>query len=150
MKAFLFLKVVIICCFFETTSMSIPCWKNEAMQSIMPAKICFSKIFLEKNQNEFKKIYLLNDDFEDLLPINTLEKETNNSYKVGIKSDYINYSESCGLNLFSRIIFNGFFSSDGKYMKHEKSKLTIKFNHSRNICKEPLKSGSENYLPLPD
>lgn len=150
MNDFLFLRVLIVCCFFETISIAIPCWRNETLQSIMPAKICFSKIFLEKNQNEFKKLYLQNDDFEDLLPIIVLEKKPNNSYKVGINSDYINYSESCGLNIFSRIIFNGFFSSDGKYIEHEKSKLTIKFNHSKNICKYQLKSGSENYLPIPD
>lgn len=138
----------LVCCFFVTNLHAEPCWQNQTTESVMPQKICFDEIRLEKKQNIFKNIYLLNSDIDESLPLNSITKLADGNFEVSLKSDYLNYSENCGLNLFSKIDFVGVFSAEGKYVEHQKSKMTLRYTYTANNCRTPAKPGSETYLPI--
>ncbi|MCB0367902.1 MAG: hypothetical protein KDD45_00320 [Bdellovibrionales bacterium] len=150
MKTLMLKNYILACCFLGTMSLANPCWKNQTADSIMPKKVCFEDIHLVKKSGEFKKIYILNQDVDQVVKIDKLSLKDSETYEVRFKSDYINYSENCGLNLFSKIEFTGFFDKEGKYLEkdHSLSKLTMSYSYSENNCRSRLKSGTEQYTPV--
>lgn len=134
--------------FFVTSSFAEPCWKNQIEKSIMPQKVCFEEIFLESKKGEFKNVYLLNSDIEESMPLTSIKKLADGSYEVTFKSDYLNYSENCGLNLFSKIDFFGYFSNEGKYIRHDKSTMKLSYTYTANNCRNNPVPGSEEYKPV--
>lgn len=146
----LFMKITLLCCcFYVTSSIAGPCWKNQIENSIMPQKVCFDEIFLEQKKGEYKNIYLLNSDIEESLPLSSIKKQSDGIYLVTFKADYVNYSENCGLNLFSKIDFTGYFSAQGKYINHEKSQMKMNYTYTANNCRNQATPGTEEYSPLP-
>lgn len=148
MKTLSLKLTVLACCFYVTSSFAGPCWKNQIEKSIMPQKVCFDEIFLESKKGEFKNVYLSNSDIEESMPLASIKKQSDGSYEVTFKSDYLNYSENCGLNLFSKIDFFGYFSAEGKYIHHEKSQMKMSYTYTSNNCRNNATPGSEEYKPI--
>lgn len=148
MKTLLVKITLLACCLYVTNSFAGPCWKNQIEKSIMPQKVCFEDIYLESKKGEFKNVYLLNADIEESIPLTSVKKLADGSYEVTFRSDYLNYSENCGLNLFSKIDFFGYFSSAGKYVRHDKSMLKMSYTYTSNNCRNTASPGSEDYRPI--
>lgn len=148
MKTLSWIQMIFWCCFFVTPAFSAPCWQNEIKKSIMPQEICFDEIILEKDQGGYRRIYLSNKHLDESVPLSSIKKISNGKYKITFKTDYINYSENCGLNLFSKLYFQGYFTEQGEYADHQLSELNIKYTYTANNCRRGTQSGEERYTPF--
>lgn len=137
-----------IFCIFLTSSFNSAwadvCFDNTNPNGILAKQICFKDVRILNWGTPDHKVYLKNSDIDDIYPIQKVTPAAN-GFLISVKGDYINYSENCGLTIFSQFDFRFIVNVKSEY-QHKNAALDIKYTYTPNNCQVKVKAGAEKFI----